>query len=183
MSSNIEGTIANVREKLEKERRFLNSANAMRNSTSNADVLSRLNAQLRDTRRNIDYFENTLQDLEMKKMGSGMDNMSLHPGESASRKAGNPLTPPPKDGWNGYMGQDQGDYGDAQGGYSQLSGGSVPMPQSGPFPPPAPSAQVKRPNYSKLGMSSHSPAPWRLTNVVGQICSKTTPRISDPASS
>lgn len=156
MSSNIEDTIANVREKLEKERLFLNKSNAMRNSTNNPDVLAGIERQLRESRRNIVYFESTLKDLEMKRMGSGMENMSLHPGESASRKANNPLTPPPKDGWNGYVGQGQADYGVSQSGFSNLGGGTGLMPQSGPFPPPAPSAQSKRPTYSKLGMRSLS---------------------------
>lgn len=146
MASNLDATIANVREKLEKERLIIASANTMRHSTGNPDVIARLDSQLRDSRRNIEYFESTLQDLEMKRMGSGVDNMSLQPG---SRKAGNPLTPPPKDGWNGYMGQDN--YGDSQGGYNNLSGGAGLMPQSGPFTPAPPTAQSKRPNYSRLG--------------------------------
>jgi classical protein kinase C len=156
MASNIDGTIANVREKLDKERMFINSINVMRQNTSNPDVLSRLDAQLRDSRRNIEYFENTLKDLEMKKMGSGVENMTLQPGGPASRKGGNnPLTPPPKD-WDGYMGQDKGGYGDSHAGYSNLTGGSGLMPQSGPFTPAAPTAQAKRPNYSKLGMFSQA---------------------------
>jgi classical protein kinase C len=161
MASNIDDTIANVREKLEKERMFINSANAMRQSTNNPDVLSRLDSQVRDSRRNMEYFENTLKDLEMKRMGSGMETMSLQPGGPGSRKAGNPLPPPPKDGWNGYTGQDQANYGDAQGGYGNLSGGSGLMPQSGPFTPSAPTAHNKRPNYSKLGMPL--PASSRLS--------------------
>jgi classical protein kinase C len=162
MASNLDDTIANVREKLEKERLIINSANAMRQSTNNPDVISRLDSQLRDSRRNIEYFENTLQDLEMKRIGSGVDNISLQPG---SRKAGNPLTPPPKDGWNGYMGQDQGNYGDSQAGYSNLSGGTGLMPQSGPFTPIAPTAQSKRPNYSKLGMALPTTTSYAFSNL------------------
>ncbi|KAF2746516.1 hypothetical protein M011DRAFT_494988 [Sporormia fimetaria CBS 119925] len=147
MASNIDGTIANVREKLEKERRVVESANVMRNSTNNPDVLARLDSQLRDSRRNIKYFEDTLKDLEMKRMSSNMGNMHLQPG-GPSKKMGNPLTPPPKDGWN----QDDQTYAGQQGGYSNLSGGSGLMPPSGPFTPPPPTAQAKRLNYSKLDL-------------------------------
>ncbi|KAF2279503.1 uncharacterized protein EI97DRAFT_178538 [Westerdykella ornata] len=159
MASNIDDTIANVREKLEKEKVILNSITTMRNSTSNRDVLDSLEVKQRDSRRNLEYFQKTLADLEMKKMGSGMHNMTLDAG--ASRKAGNPLTPPPKDGWNGYMGQPQSAYGDSQGPHSHLSGGSGLMPQSGPFTPGVPNAQTKRAQYTKLELLKYD------TNLMG----------------
>lgn len=151
MGSNIDSTIADVQEKIQKEKKLISAANAMRQSTNNPAVLSRLDGQIRDGRRNIEYFESTLRDLEMRRVGSNMENMNLQPGGSGSRKAGNPLTPPPKDGWNGYMGQDQGGYGEGQSGYSNLSGGQGLMPPRAPYAPSAPGAQPKRPNYSRLG--------------------------------
>lgn len=150
MASNIDDTIANVRGKLEREKRMVDSANMMRQNTANPDVLSRLDSQLRDSRRNIDYFEKTLRELEEKQMASGMDSMTLQPGSSASKKAGNPLTPPPKDGWGGgYVGQDPSGYPNAQTGYNHLSGGTGLMPQTGPFTPAGPTAS-KGAKYSKL---------------------------------
>ncbi|KAF2189602.1 calcium-independent protein kinase C [Zopfia rhizophila CBS 207.26] len=150
---NKDEVVSNVQRKIDREKALINAANAMRQSTNNPAVLSRLDAQIRDGRRNIEYFEGTLRDLEMRRMGSDMENMNLQPGGPASKKAGNPLTPPPKDGWNGYMGQDQGGYGDPQGGYSNLSGGHGLMPPRAPYAPSAPGAQQpKRANYSKLDL-------------------------------
>jgi classical protein kinase C len=147
--SNVDETVLNVQRKIDREKALINAANAMRQSTNNPAVLSRLDGQIRDGRRNIEYFESKLRDLDVQRAQTGMDNMSLQPG---ARKANNPLTPPPKD-MNGYMAQDQGGYGDPPGGYSNLSGGQQLMPPRAPYAPQGPGAQPKRPNYSKLGAS------------------------------
>lgn len=150
---NVDETVANVQRKIDREKALINAANAMRQSTNNPAVLSRLDGQIRDGRRNIEYFESKLRDLEMQRTQNDMGNMSLQQGGASSRKAGNPLTPPPKDGWNGYMGPDQGGYQNPQGGYGNLSGGQGLMPPRAPYAPPGPgSQQPKRPNYSKLGV-------------------------------
>ncbi|KAH8628857.1 Protein kinase [Alternaria alternata] len=148
--ANVDETVANVQRKIDRERALINAANAMRQSTNNPAVLSRLDGQIKDGRRNIDYFESKLRDLDVQRTSTGMENMSLQPG---SRGPNNPLTPPPKDGWNGYMQQDQGGYGGPQSQYSQLSGGEALQPPRAPYAPPAPGAPNKRPNYSKLGTS------------------------------
>lgn len=145
----LEETVANVQHKISREKALINAANVMRQSTNNPAVLSRLDGQIRDGRRNIEYFESKLRDIAMQQTQTGMDNMNLQPG--SNRKANNPLTPPPKDGWDGQGGQDQGGYG--EGGYSNLSGGQGLMPPRAPFAPPGPGGQqAKRANYSKLGM-------------------------------
>ncbi|KAF2018738.1 calcium-independent protein kinase C [Aaosphaeria arxii CBS 175.79] len=151
---NIDETVTNIQRKIDREKALINAANTMRQSTNNPAVLSRLDGQIRDGRRNIEYFEGTLRDLEMRRMGSDMDNMSLQPGQS--RKTGNnPITPPPKDGWGDYVGrgQDQGGHGDDQAGYSNLGGGKGLMPPRAPYAASAPGAQQpKRANYSKLDL-------------------------------
>ena len=144
--SNVNETIAAVQAKIDRERVLINAANAMRQSTNNPAVLSRLDGQIKDGRRNIDYFESKLRDLDVQRTAAGVESLSLQPGASGSRKANNPLTPPPKDGWNGYP--DATGYGAHQ---------SPPlMPPSAPFAQPPPGAQNKRPNYSKLGTSPRS---------------------------
>lgn len=150
---NIDETVTNIQRKIDREKALINAANAMRQSTNNPAVLSRLDGQIRDGRRNIEYFEKTLRDLELRRVGSDMENMSLQPGGPASKKAGNPLTPPPKDGWNGYVDQGQGGYGDSQGGYGNLGGGPSLAPPRPPYAGSTPGAQQnKRPNYSKLDL-------------------------------
>jgi hypothetical protein len=145
--ANVEETVANVQRKIDREKALINAANAMRQSTNNPAVLSRLDTQIKDGRRNIDYFESKLRDLDLQRTTSGLDNMNLQPGHSST----NPLTPPPKDNWDGYGQQDQGGYGGPQSQYSQLSGGDALQPPRAPFAPPPPGAPNKRPNYSKLG--------------------------------
>jgi hypothetical protein len=142
-------TVREVQKKIDKERALINAANTMRQSTNNPAVLSRLDGQIRDGRRNIEYFESKLRDIEMQRTQTGIDNMSLQPGTSS--KGQNPVTPPPKDGWNGYVGSDQGGYGDPPGGYSNLSGGQGLMPPRAPYAPQGPGSRPQRPNYSKLG--------------------------------
>lgn len=148
--SSVDETVANVQRKIDREKALINAANAMRQSTNNPAVLSRLDGQIKDGRRNIEYFESKLRDLEVQRTTSGMSNMNLQqPGSSGSWKANNPLTPPPKDGWNGYeQGQGaQSGYGSTQ---SKGPGDDLRSPRP-PYAAPPPGAPNKRPNYSKLG--------------------------------
>jgi classical protein kinase C len=149
--SSVDETVANVQRKIDRERALINAANAMRQSTNNPAVLSRLDGQIKDGRRNIEYFESKLRDLSVQRTAAGMENMSLQPGASGSRKANNPLTPPPKDGWNGgYMSQDAEGYAGQQ--QQDQYGNTVLMPPRAPYAPPPPGAPNKRPNYSKLDL-------------------------------
>ncbi|KAF1911710.1 hypothetical protein BDU57DRAFT_542819 [Ampelomyces quisqualis] len=150
--SSVSDTVANVQKKIDREKALINAANAMRQSTNNPAVLSRLDGQIKDGRRNIEYFESKLRDLEVQRTTSGMDSLSLQPGGSGSRPANNALTPPPKDGWNGAYMQDQAGYGASQGRGANVAGGDGLMPPRAPYAPPAPGAPSKRPNYSKLDL-------------------------------
>jgi hypothetical protein len=150
--SSVDDAVTNVQKKIDRERALINAANAMRQSTNNPAVLSRLDGQIKDGRRNIDYFESKLRDLEVQRTTTGMDSMNLQSGGSGSRKANNPLTPPPKDGWGGGFMQDQSTYGSPQSRNAQPTPGDGLMPPRAPYAPPAPGTANKRPNYSKLGM-------------------------------
>ncbi|KAF2204839.1 calcium-independent protein kinase C [Delitschia confertaspora ATCC 74209] len=145
--------VKDVQRKIDREKALINAANAMRQSTSNPAVLSRLDTQIRDGRRNIEYFEGALRDLEMRRMGSDLGSMSLQSsGSGSSKKTGNPLTPPPKDGWSSYTATETSNF-DNQGGYSNLGGGHGLMPPRAPYAPPRPGdGQPKRPNYSRLDL-------------------------------
>lgn len=136
--------IATVYRKIDREKALIAAATNMRQSTDNPLVQQRVDANIRDGRKNIAYLEEKMQELQIRKMGrgSGSPTATRGPGE------GPPI--PPKDG-SSYRG-DQGGYGDVgPGGYSQ--GGTGVMPPRAPFHDPRPDAAVPkaRPNFSKLG--------------------------------
>ncbi|KAH6615116.1 protein kinase C [Boeremia exigua] len=133
--SSVDETVANVQRKIDRERALINAANAMRQSTNNPAVLSRLDGQIKDGRRNIEYFESKLHDLSVQRTAAGVENMSLQP-----------------DGWNGYMPNDQGGYGAQQGQYGDPAGAQGLQPPRAPYAAPASGAASKRPNYSKLDL-------------------------------
>ncbi len=152
---NEDQAIHDIQRKIEREKNIINAANAMRHATNNAQVTSKAESQIRDSRRNMQYFEQTLQDLQRRRMGEGMNNLSL---------SGNGGPPPPPKGANGGpsrgmyspsgYGSPQGDYGSpGPGGYSE-GGAPGMMPPRPPYAPPGPGERTPRarPNYSKLGM-------------------------------
>ena len=57
--------IQNVQKKIERERVLINGANAMRAQTNNEAVRSRLDSQMREARRNLQFFEEKLRELQM----------------------------------------------------------------------------------------------------------------------
>lgn len=151
---NEDAAVQEIYRKIEREKRLIDGANAMRQATNNASVQSRGDAQIRDARRNIQYFEQRLQELQTR---NDMSNMSI---------SGNGGPPPPRHGQpaNGRSGMGnnnqqgygggQADYGNpGPGGYSQ---GGAPglMPPRAPYAPPGPADRSPRarPNYSKLDL-------------------------------
>lgn len=165
-----------IYKKIEREKALINAANLMRQQTNNEAVRSKLDTQMREGRRNLEFFEERLRELQIRRMGQGVDNMSLGtPGTPGTRpKSGSsaygdlsgPPAPPPKD-------QSSSQYGDRSsypGSTLQGQGGEL-MPNRHPFPgqPPNSSIPKPRPNFSKLGMLYSNPGskytmPYR-TNV------------------
>lgn len=162
--------LASAYKKIEREKALLNAANAMRQQTNNESVRSRLDNQMREGRRNIQYFEEKLRELQMRKMGQGVDNMNLGPSDNGgpagrlpnsgmrSDRDG-PPAPPPKDSRGNYIqqgGSDRGDYGTQE--YSQIGGHGDMMPPRHPYAPPGPNAGIpkSRPNFTKLGKLQHA---------------------------
>jgi hypothetical protein len=160
--NNDDDALSSVYKKIERERALLNAANQMRQQTQNEQVRSRIDTQMREGRRNIQYLEERMQELQMRKMGQGMDNMNLGgpggPGTPQSSGLRNdrdgPPAPPPKDSRGGYaeVGSDRGGYGTQE--YSQIGGHGDMMPPRHPYAPPGPGQGMPRarPNYTKLGM-------------------------------
>lgn len=164
---NDEDAIQNIYKKIEREKALMNAANAMRQQTNNEAVRSKLDTQMRDGRRNLQFFEEKLRELQMRRMGQDMGNMHLSspsgstvgggpsPGSarprsrdewSGSTESGAPL-PPPKDGGS----WDQASYGSMQ--YGQMGAHGDMMPPHHPYAQPAPSQGMgkPRPNFTKLG--------------------------------
>ena len=142
---NDDDAMANIYKKIEREKALINAANSMRQQTNNDDVRSRLDSQMREGRRNLQFFEEKLRDLQMKRIGSGVDNMSIGSSSTATGSGrppsgdvrsdpsvqGPPL-PPPKDAGD-WSGGDRASYGSLP--YSQIGGHGDLMPPRHPFPP------------------------------------------------
>jgi hypothetical protein len=135
-----------IQEKMAKERRVMQGAQAMRQS-SNPQVQASLDAQINEARINLRYLEEQLGKLQMRQ---GMSNMSVHDHRGSadhgmSSQRNNQFMP--QNGRAGY------EYGEPQGGYStQMGAGTGAMPSRPPYGPTAPGMVPKaRPNYSKLG--------------------------------
>ena len=148
-----------VSKKIDREKILLNGARAMLQSTNNPAVMSRLNNQIRDGQRNIEYLEGRLRELQVRKMGSDMDSVHLDsnggppPPAHGSQQGIGRAAMSSQDGGRGYPG-DGSSYGEpGSGGYSQLSGGHGLMPPRAPYAPPGPGSggPKPKPNYSRLG--------------------------------
>lgn len=145
-----------VLHKIDREKALITAASNMRQSTDNPLVQQRVDASIRDGRRNIDYLEGRLRELQLRN-----DPSAGSPGQR-----GGPA-PPPKD-YLGYPGE-QGEHGD----YHYPQEGSGSMPSGAPFPDPRPYAPIPkaRPNYTKLGaflnQSAHNVLLFHLSGETG----------------
>lgn len=159
--NNDDDALNSVYKKIERERALLNAASQMRQQTQNEAVRSRIDTQMREGRRNIQYLEERMQELQMRRMGQGLDNMTLGSGNNggapptagARNDKDGPPTPPPKDSRGGFpdAGADRGGYGSPD--YSKMGGHGDIMPPRHPYAPPGPNSAIpkSRPNYTKLG--------------------------------
>jgi hypothetical protein len=129
-----------IRRKIDKEKALINAANAMRQSTNNPAVVSGLDTKIRDGRKNIEYLESRLRDLEMKRVNQGMEGMSVDSNSGYGQQVAD----------RGYPNR-PGEYGTQE--YSNIDRNNGMMPPSAPFARPGPGNNMPkaRPNYSKLG--------------------------------
>jgi hypothetical protein len=194
--NNDDDALSSVYKKIERERALLNAANQMRQQTQNESVRARIDTQMREGRRNIQYLEERMQELQARKLGQGVENMNLGPGNNGGPdrpysaglrddRDGAPA-PPPKDGRGGSTeaGSDRGGYGIAD--YSQIGGHGDMMPPRHPYAPPGPGSAMpkSRPNYTQLGkLFTKEQSSSTLTDSVSKISSSTTRHTLDPGSS
>jgi hypothetical protein len=155
MSHNDDAAVQELIRKIDRENAIINAARQMSQATNNPAVSSRVDSQIREATRNINYFEQTLRDIQTRQMGNlsvsgagrGSGPMSPQHGMSPNGQSGR--------GSNNQSGYDtqQADYGaPGPGGYSAGAGGGM-MPPRAPYAPPGPEERStrQRPNYSKLG--------------------------------
>lgn len=147
MNSNDDDALSSVYKKIERERALLNAANQMRQQTQNEQVRARIDTQTREGRRNIQYLEERMRELQLRVTG--------RPQSSGLRNdRDGPPTPPPKDSRGGYMGAglDQGGYGSQD--YSNIGGHGDMMPPRHPYANPGPGQGMpkSRPNFTKLDL-------------------------------
>ncbi|KAL5091230.1 Serine/threonine kinase [Trichoderma cf. simile WF8] len=156
---NEDEAIQSINKKIEREKALINAANAMRSQTNNEAVRSRLDSQMRDGRRNLQFFEEKLRDIQMRRVGQGVEGMSL-----GGDDAGAP-PPPPKDASSSWG--DQASYG--QQGQAGPPDMSPPRPN---FGAPGPGAASKaRPNFTKLDLIKYD-TPYlgpRIQHMLSQI--------------
>ncbi|EER25020.1 Serine/threonine kinase [Coccidioides posadasii str. Silveira] len=132
--------MAKVYRKIEREKALINAATNMRQSTDNPLVQQRVDANIRDGRKNIAYLEEKMRELQLRKMGREAGQQPGSP--TQQRHSGGAPPPPPKDG--GHYCSDIG--------YAQEGSGS--MPSQAPFHDPRPGGPIPkaRPNFSKLDL-------------------------------
>ncbi|KAI0061640.1 hypothetical protein BV25DRAFT_1900312 [Artomyces pyxidatus] len=78
--------IQDVYKRIQTERKVLEASHLLRQATTNPDVLRRNDAKIKEAERSLSYFEDTLRELQQRKMGlsdpsrsSGSPNPSLSP--------------------------------------------------------------------------------------------------------
>nr|WGC84524.1 protein kinase C [Trichoderma koningiopsis] len=155
---NEDEAIQNITKKIEREKALINAANAMRSQTNNEAVRSRLDSQMRDGRRNLQFFEEKLRDIQLRKVGQGVEGMSLGGDD------GGAPPPPPKD---------SSSFGDQGYGSTSRDGPPGDLPPPNPkFGAPGPGAASKtRPNFTKLDLIKYD-TPYlgpRIQHMLSQI--------------
>ncbi|PSR80184.1 hypothetical protein BD289DRAFT_72715 [Coniella lustricola] len=142
-----EDKMMDIYKKIEREKALIQAANLMRQQTNNDQVRSKLDNQMREGKRNLEFFEEKLKELQLRQ---SMGSMSMGSGSSSSRPRGArhdsdgpPIPPKDASGMATSGGEPQ---------YSQL-GGTDLMPPRGPFAQPGPGSTPKaRPNFTKLDL-------------------------------
>lgn len=128
--------IENVYQKIQREEKLIQAASQMHAASDNENVRSRLDNQIRDGRRNIEYFRSRMRELQMKTVNQGMGKMSLGSGSVGGpsppvhggfgvQQSGNRNVPAMSaNDSRGYApGTDRSDYGNpGPGGYSKQLG-------------------------------------------------------------
>ncbi|TFY57868.1 hypothetical protein EVG20_g8375 [Dentipellis fragilis] len=83
MAHELDQKIQDVYKRIQTERKFLEASQHLRQATTNPDVLRRNDAKIRETERSLSYFEDTLRELQARKLQQSQR-------DDASRSSGSP---------------------------------------------------------------------------------------------
>lgn len=156
--------VSDIQRKIDRERAIVEAATRMRQKAAQS-MQPTIDNQIHEGRRNIDYLEGRMRELQMRRMGQGIGSLSLGQGNGASSSSSKASGPQQRASGGNRGGQqtrqsgftkEDADYGDAgPGGYSDLHSPHS-MPARAPFGPSGPGGAVPkgRPNYSRLGEST-----------------------------
>lgn len=90
-SHELDQKIQDVYKRIQTERKILEASQLMRQATKNPDVLRKNDAQIREAERGLSYFENTLRDLQARKLQMSQGGDYLRSGSASG--SGLPSTP------------------------------------------------------------------------------------------
>ncbi|KAJ4983071.1 calcium-independent protein kinase C [Stagonosporopsis vannaccii] len=90
-------TTLDIDRKIDRDKAIKVAADHMQHATSNDSVMSQVESQIRDARRNLEYFQQTLQELETRRKDRGLNVLA---------KDGNEAQYPPSEGNKASFGPD-----------------------------------------------------------------------------
>jgi classical protein kinase C len=96
-SHELDQKIQDVYKRIQTERKILEASQLMRQATKNPDVLRKNDAQIREAERGLSYFENTLRDLQAKKLQLSQGQDHTRSGSGGSSPPFNPRNARPSD--------------------------------------------------------------------------------------
>lgn len=85
--------IQDVYKRIQTERKVLEASQLLRQATTNPDVLRRNDAKIREAERSLSYFEDTLRELQSRKMAQAQRDDPSRSGGSGSYQPGTPTSP------------------------------------------------------------------------------------------
>ena len=108
-ASDIDQKIQDVYKRIQTERKVLEASQLLRQATSNPDVLRRNEAKIREAERQLSYFEDTLRELQSKKMmlaqgssgGSSQRDRASSPSAEYNQRSGGRPPGGPENSWAG----------------------------------------------------------------------------------
>jgi TolA-binding protein len=131
--------------KIDREKAIIHAANHIRHATSNASVNAQVESQIRDARRNIEYFQQTLQELETRKMDEDLNVLAIQNVENKR---------PPSQGHkdsSGFGGNTEKGLVVSEYDSRDVGGARETLPHTASYTAPGLENRLPYPNYSGLG--------------------------------